>query len=99
MTVTATQSDDNQVVIQVSGRFDFTCHQAFLEAYSEYPKGEKRFVVDLSAADYMDSSAMGMLLQLREHSDRESGVELINGNREVREILHIANFDRLFAIG
>lgn len=99
MTVTATDfGSSNQVTIEVSGRFDFTCHQAFLDAYKGFPKGEKHFIVDLSQADYMDSSAMGMLLQLREHGDHEAGVSLVNGNADVREILRIANFDKLFAV-
>ncbi|CAK0782102.1 hypothetical protein CCP4SC76_8170001 [Gammaproteobacteria bacterium] len=40
---------------------------------------------------------MGMLLQLREYS-RQQEVTLINGNEGIREILRIANFDKLFAI-
>ena len=90
-------SDSNEVVVVVAGRFDFSTHQEFVKAYKENPKGSKRFVVDLKAAEYMDSSAMGMLLQLREYS-RQQDVTLINGNEGIREILRIANFDKLFAI-
>jgi anti-anti-sigma regulatory factor len=46
----------------------------------------------------MDSSAMGMLLQLRDHSKRGNGVSLTNPNEGVSEILRIANFDKLFKI-
>lgn len=99
MTVSATESaSGNQVVIGISGRFDFTCHQAFLDAYKDYPRQQKQFVVDLSGVDYMDSSAMGMLLQLREHSDRSVDVALVNSNPDVKGILRIANFNKLFAI-
>ncbi|MET0088961.1 MAG: hypothetical protein ABW068_02890 [Candidatus Thiodiazotropha sp.] len=35
-----------------------------MQAYKAYPKGEKLFVVDLGQAEYLDSSAMGMLLPL-----------------------------------
>ena len=100
MSVSATASEESsEVVLRVSGRFDFTCHQAFMECYRTYPQGERRFVVDLSATEYMDSSAMGMLLQLREHGDKSSGVALVNANPAVEEILRIANFDKLFEIG
>jgi anti-anti-sigma factor len=92
-------ADGKQVTIRVYGRFDFSTHQDFARAYKQFPRGQKRFVVDLSDADYMDSSAMGMLLQLREYSDKNTGgVTLANGNDGVREILRIANFDKLFNV-
>jgi len=99
MSVTASESSDNtKVTIKVSGRFDFSCHQEFSAAYKAFPKGEREFVVDLSATEYMDSSSMGMLLQLKEYSHPSKQVSLANGNDGVREILRIANFDKLFDI-
>ncbi len=62
-------------------------------------RGEMGFVVDLAEAEYMDSSAMGMLLQLREHSSKvKDSVVLANGNDAINEILKIANFGKLFLI-
>ncbi len=100
MGITSTEtSDGKQVIISVSGRFDFAVHQEFARTYKQYPKCEKTYRVDLTNADYMDSSAMGMLLQLREYSDRNiGGVTLANGNEGVKEILRIANFDKLFHV-
>jgi anti-anti-sigma factor len=69
-----------------------------MQAYKTYAKGEKRFVVDLENADYLDSSAMGMLLQLRDYGIEGSDIELVNGNDAVRDILEIANFDKLFKV-
>ena len=100
MAITTTESaDGTQVTIKINGRFDFEMHQDFSKSYKQYPKGEKAYRVDLEQAEYMDSSAMGMLLQLREYSDKEAGgVTLVNGNGGVKEILRIANFDRLFSM-
>lgn len=99
MSVTSSlSSDGGTVTIAVRGRFDFSTHQEFLTVYKQQPKGEKRFVVDLQQAEYMDSSAMGMLLQLRDYSEKGGAVSLINGNDGIREILRIANFDKLFDI-
>ena len=100
MSIISAESDDGRVVtIKVSGRFDFSTHQAFARAYKDYPRGEKHFVVDLQNAEYLDSSAMGMLLQLRDHGVEGANVELVNGNDAVCEILRIANFDKLFELG
>jgi anti-anti-sigma factor len=100
MSITKSIPDSgNPITIKVSGRFDFSSHKAFIAAYKEYPKGEKDFVVDLTAAEYLDSSAMGMLLQLREYSAKKpNSVVLANGNAAIREILKIANFEKLFTI-
>ncbi|MCB1761602.1 MAG: STAS domain-containing protein [Gammaproteobacteria bacterium] len=95
---TVESSENNQVVIKVSGRFDFTCHQEFVSGYRAYPPGLKSYVVDLSQTEFMDSSAMGMLLQLREYGDKKSGVSLVKGRDSVKDILRIANFDKLFTI-
>lgn len=100
MSVTTIQSEDGQVVtVKVSGRFDFAIHQDFQRAFNEFQPGEKAFVVDLGEAEYLDSSAMGMLLQLRDHASKVSRVDIVNSNETVREILCTANFDKLFNVG
>lgn len=99
MSITSSQSEDGRTVtIHVTGRFDFSTHQDFIQAYRTYARGDKRFVVDLKNADYLDSSAMGMLLQLRDYGSKDSDIELVNGNDAVRDILEIANFDKLFKV-
>jgi len=99
MPVTTIESDDGyEVVLAISGRFDFSCYHEFMQHYQAFPQGQKRYVVDLAATEYLDSSAMGMLLQLREFGDRLAAVSLINAQQEVAEMLSIANFDKLFDI-
>lgn len=99
MSVSSSVSNDGKVVtISVGGRFDFALHQQFMMAYKEFPRGEKSFVVDLENAEYMDSSALGMLLQLRDYGQQAGTVELVNGNSGIQEILRIANFDKLFKV-
>ena len=99
MSISSFLSEDSQsVTIKVAGRFDFSTHQDFVQAYKGFPKGEKCFVVDLAGAEYMDSSAMGMLLQLREYNRRGENVVLTNGNDAVKDVLRIANFEKLFTI-
>jgi anti-anti-sigma factor len=66
MGLEAVKENDSCVVIKVKGRFDFSCHASFREAYAKAPDGCE-FVVDMEEASYMDSAALGMLLLLREH--------------------------------
>ena len=99
MSITSIVSDDEiTVTIKVMGRFDFSTHQDFVQSYKSYPKGERCFFVDLAGAEYMDSSAMGMLLQLREYNKQGTQVILQGGNDAVNDVLRIANFGKLFTI-
>ena len=48
---------------------------------------------------YLDSSALGMLLLLRDFAGGDDGkVEITNCNADVRKILAISNFEQLFTI-
>ncbi len=91
--------NNHQVTIAIEGRFDFSEHKAFRDAYRDIPSTSKRFVVDLSKASYLDSSALGMLLLLREYAGGESSPVRISGcSDDVRRVLKIANFERLFIL-
>ncbi len=89
---------DDEVRIEVRGRFDFSSQRAFRDAYRGFP-ADRRYRVDLSGAEYLDSSALGMLLLLRKHAgDRRERVVLSGANETIRRILDIANFGKLFTI-
>jgi len=82
------------VTIQVTGRFDFRMIKDFQELLTREPR---TWVVDLSAVDYVDSSALGMLLLLRDrvHGDPQR-VQLRGLQGQPRDVLMMAKFDRMF---
>ncbi|AHG40239.1 anti-anti-sigma regulatory factor [Pseudomonas syringae CC1557] len=91
-------ADGRQLTLFVEGRFDFDAHQGFRAAYEEYPQ-DLDYVVDLRGTHYLDSSALGMLLLLRDHAGGDkSKVRLINCTSDVRTILTISNFSQLFQL-
>ncbi|WP_225772775.1 STAS domain-containing protein [Pseudomonas sp. Marseille-Q5115] len=98
--VTATPSDDGkELTIRIDGRFDFGCHQAFRDSYERVNTKPSSFIIDLKDTNYLDSSALGMLLLLRDHGGGDSAkVRLINASADTRKILAISNFDKLFDI-
>lgn len=92
-------TNGNELVIRVSGRFDFSAHQEFRDAYELLPERPLRYRVDMAETTYLDSSALGMLLLLRDHAGGDSAdVQLVNCNADVRKILTISNFEQLFVI-
>jgi len=100
MTITSQLSaDGRELTIAISGRFDFNAHQAFRDAYQRQGASPQRYVVDLQGATYLDSSALGMLLLLRDHAGGdEADIRLLNCNVDVRKVLSVSNFEQLFVI-
>ena len=94
------QNDNKSATIKISGRFDFSLHNDFRKSYKEVVLTSGEYVVDLSGTEYLDSSALGMLLLLKEHADSQaSSVKLTGFSDEIKEILTIASFDKIFTLG
>lgn len=91
--------EKNELTIKVRGRFDFGKHQEFRDAYERHSTRPESVVIDLKGATYLDSSALGMLLLLRDHQGGEhSRISVINTSTDVQKILAISNFNKLFEI-
>ena len=97
----AVQTNTDVAVIRLSGRFDFSAHREFRDAVDSalaQVKG-RQVRVDLSGVTYLDSSALGMLLMLRDKArPAERPVALVGAQGSVRQVLEIANFGKLFEI-
>ena len=95
------QLDSNlqKLIIAIDGRFDFSAHKDFRDAYEDLDEKPSSYQIDMTEAQYIDSSALGMLLLLRDHAGGDSAdVEIVNCNADVKKILTISNFDQLFTI-
>jgi anti-anti-sigma factor len=101
MTVTQQINEDTAHII-LKGRFDFSSHRDFRQGYEQslHTPDIKVILVDLDGVEYIDSSALGMLLLLREKA-LQAGIEvkLANCKGAVLQVLEVANFGRLFNIG
>ena len=92
-------NNNNELVINVEGRFDFNAHIDFRSAYEDIGVQPKNFSVDMSQATYLDSSALGMLLLLRDYAGGDAAeIKINNCNDDVKKILQVANFTRLFVV-
>ncbi len=98
MAVTGNTSG-NELIIRVDGKFDFSCHQDFRATYEDLPQKPSKFTVDLAQTTYLDSSALGMLLLLRDFAGGEAAdITIKNCNVDIKKILSISNFEQLFKI-
>lgn len=93
-------SRDGKTAMVLRGRFDFNAHREFREAAEQAVQQVPReILVDLGEVDYLDSSALGMLLMLRDkarHADKLVG--LANAQGAVKQVIDVANFGKLFAL-
>jgi HptB-dependent secretion and biofilm anti anti-sigma factor len=98
MSITATNTGST-LTIKVEGRFDFSSHQEFRQAYETAPSAITAYEINMSQASYLDSSALGMLLLLRDYAGGDGANIKISGcNADVKKILTISNFGQLFEI-
>jgi anti-anti-sigma factor len=96
---TAVSNGGEKITISVQGKFDFQLYDEFRASYVDTGGEGKQYVVDLSGTEYLDSSALGMLLLLREHAGGESSkIDITQASTEVKKILNVANFGKLFNI-
>ena len=87
------------VTITVTGRFQSIDHMDFLSAYESIAQLDTPLTLDLSSTVYLDSAALGMLLAMREHFGGDKAkISIVGCNDQIKRILNIAHFSRLFDI-
>jgi anti-anti-sigma factor len=99
MEINVTQQPSG-TTIALTGRFDFQAHQVFRQTVDELLKSHKvQLTVDLSAVDFIDSSALGMLLLARESFEKAGGAVILDRPKEyVNKVLNLCHFDQLFTV-
>jgi len=91
--------DGNVLTISISERFDISAYKEFGQAYADEVNSVSKFVIDMAKCEYLDSSALGMLLMLRERTGSETEkIDIINLSPAIKNIFTMANFDQLFNI-
>ncbi|MGD9786422.1 MAG: STAS domain-containing protein [Sulfuricellaceae bacterium] len=87
--------------IVLNGRFDFNSQRLFRSSY-DTPLSDASIhtlEIDLGDVEYLDSSALGMLLLLKERAAAaKKELVLANCRGTVMQVLEVANFNRLFTM-
>ena len=99
MSISTSLGSNQQLIIKIQGRFDFSAHQDFKYAYENSTNKPSSYEIDMTGTTYLDSSVLGMLLLLRDYAGGDSSsITITNANEEIRKILAISNFEQLFHI-
>ncbi|MBT0587545.1 STAS domain-containing protein [Alteromonas oceanisediminis] len=96
---TQLSTDEKLLVIKMDDKFDFGKVQDFRKAYADLPESVNVVEVDLAHTEYMDSSALGMLLNMQKVlKDSVPTIRITHCRPQVLKILTISRFDKKFDI-
>ena len=95
-----TDDANRTVTISIFGRFTCDVHKEFTDVYQSIrPHHLSSLVIDMTNTEYLDSAALGMLLQVKMYTGLErQDITLLIGENAVAETLSTAHFDALFQI-
>ena len=90
---------DDRVVVHLAGELDlYNAHQvreALLACCEEQPE---RLVVDLAAVEFIDSTALGVLVEARSRMTDRQAFMLAAPGAETRRALEVSGLDKHFAV-
>jgi len=90
---------DGSVVVSLAGELDlYNAHEvreALLECCAELPE---RLVVDLAGVTFIDSTALGVLIEARSRLENRRAFMLASPGLETRRALEISGLDRHFSV-
>ena len=91
--------DDGRIVVSLAGELDlYNAHEvrdALLQCCAESPE---RLVVDLSGVTFIDSTALGVLIEARSKMANRRAFVLAAPGLETRRALEISGLDRHFTV-
>ena len=97
--VLSTERLEKACIVRLGGEIDLynapAVREALLAACSD---GPERVVVDLSEVEFLDSTALGALVEARTRLPNREGFILAAPRPEARRALEIAGLDRHFAV-
>ncbi|MDP1524668.1 MAG: STAS domain-containing protein [Rhodocyclaceae bacterium] len=91
----------SHATLRLNGSFDMESNAPFRSAYRQAlnERALRSLTLELSGVDYMDSSALGMLLLLKGEVEKQGVTVILAGCQPfVLRVLTTANFHRMFKI-
>lgn len=98
MPVSLLQQDDHTTLV-ITGRFTFEIHREFSELTDRALSQPqcKRLDIGLAGVEYLDSSALGMLLLVKDKANTHGKpLRLVGATGSTLQILQVAKFQEMF---
>ncbi|GAA5316163.1 MAG: STAS domain-containing protein [Candidatus Pelagadaptatus aseana] len=100
MSITTSPLSDGEYAIALGETFDFNCVDEFRRSYESVSASlVSQFSIDFRKTHFMDSSALGMLINMQKHwGDKGVEIRIINANAQVKKLFSISRLDKKFSI-
>jgi anti-sigma B factor antagonist len=97
--ILAIETIDGACIVRLAGELDLYNAPAVRDALTEISAdGPGRVIVDLSEVEFIDSTALGVLIEARTKLPNRRGLLLAGPGLETRRALEISGLDRHFAV-
>jgi anti-sigma B factor antagonist len=96
--ILGTEENGSAQVIRLGGELDLYNADDVRQVLLEACNGYERVVVDLSEVEFMDSTALGVLIEARTKLPNRQAFILAAPGFETRRALQISGLDRHFAV-
>ncbi len=95
-----TEKQDGTLTISISGGFNAGLLHRFRDVFDDIDSSSKNIVLDLSATEYIDSAALGLMIHIRKRLDRKvvKHIRIINCNARIRKVFKTMRFEDMFEI-
>ena len=97
--VAGTEQRNGAVVVRLAGELDlYNAHIVRTELIEAAERSPERLIVELSGVSFMDSTALGVLIEARTRLENRGSFLLVGPGLETRRALQISGLDRHFAV-
>jgi anti-sigma B factor antagonist len=90
---------DGSVVVELAGELDlYNAEELRSALHDAAARKPARLVIDLSGVEFIDSTALGVLVEIRRRLENRRAFLLASAGRDVRRTLEVSGLDRHFGV-
>ena len=90
--------NDNEVILNVSGRLDTTTAPSLETAVAEVLSGCEYLILDFAGLEYISSAGLRVILKAQKAMAAKGGMKLLHVNETIMEIFEITGFSDILTI-
>ena len=89
--------EEGELKVYIVGRFDYDMIDEFRESYIDVMDKEMDISLDFSQTEHIDSSALGMVLNMKNYLQKEDrAIQIKNCKPNLMKLFTMAHFERKF---
>lgn len=95
-----TKKHEGTLTILIEGGFNADLVQSFRAIFEDIDTSDKQIIIDLSAAEYVDSAVLGLLIHMKKKftNSKLENIRISNCNSRIRKVFETMQFHEMFEI-